>query len=55
MYKEIIVVKGCCSVGKKDFVYNNVIFEIIVDLECYEVCVDGEFIICEFVDIVLLG
>lgn len=50
----IVVVKGCCMVQKVDMVYNSLQFNIIVDVQIYEVWVDGEFIISELVDVLLM-
>lgn len=49
MLKMVVVVCGMCGIGKVDMVLNNVMFVIEVDFEIYEVCVDGELLICQFV------
>ena len=45
--KELIAVKGCRNIGKKDLVHNDATPEISVDPERYEVWVNGELITCE--------
>uniref|UniRef100_UPI0026752DA2 amidohydrolase family protein n=1 Tax=Rodentibacter pneumotropicus TaxID=758 RepID=UPI0026752DA2 len=45
--KELIAVKGCRNIGKKDLVHNDATPEITVDPERYEVRVNGELITCE--------
>lgn len=46
LVKEIVFVQNICNIGKKDFKFNDVMFEVEVYFEIYEVCVDGEFLIC---------
>jgi urease subunit alpha len=45
--KQVIAVKGCRKVGKKDLKWNNAMPEIAVDPETYEVRADGELLTCE--------
>lgn len=45
--KQIVAVKGCRKVGKKDLKWNNAMPKITVDPETYEVRADGELLTCE--------
>jgi len=45
--KQIIAVKGCRKIGKKDLKWNNALPEIQVDPETYEVRADGVLLTCE--------
>lgn len=44
---NVLPVKHCRDIGKKDMVYNNRIAKLEVDPETYTVKVDGEEITCE--------
>ena len=45
--RNVLPVKHCRDIGKKDMVYNNRIAKLEVDPETYTVKVDGEEITCE--------
>lgn len=45
--KQVLPVKNCRNIGKKDMVYNDRIAKIDVDPETYTVRVDGEEVTCE--------
>ncbi len=45
--KQVVAVKGCRKVGKKDLKWNNAMPKITVDPETYEVRADGELLKCE--------
>ena len=45
--KQIVAVKGCRKVGKKDLKWNNAMPKITVDPETYEVRANGELLTCE--------
>lgn len=45
--KNILPVKNCRNIGKKDMVLNNAMPKITVDPETYEVKADGEILKCE--------
>jgi urease subunit alpha len=45
--KQIVAVKGCRRVGKKDLKWNSAMPKITVDPETYEVRADGELLTCE--------
>ena len=45
--KELIAVKNCRTIGKKDLIHNDATPDIQVDPERYEVRVDGVHITCE--------
>ncbi len=45
--KQVVAVKGCRKVGKKDLKWNNAMPKITVDPETYEVHADGELLTCE--------
>ena len=47
LQKQLIAVKNCRNIGKKDLVHNNATPDIKVDAERYEVRVDGVHITCE--------
>ena len=53
--KEMLAVKNCRNVSKKDMKYNDVIAKIDVDSETYKVCVNGEEITSKPVDYVPMG
>jgi urease subunit alpha len=55
LQKEILPVKNCRNIGKKDLIHNDKTPEIMVDPETYEVKVDGEVISCEPVEVVPLA
>ena len=42
--KQVVPVKGCRNISKKDMIYNDRTPAITVDPETYEVTVDGEAI-----------
>jgi urease subunit alpha len=48
--KQVIAVKRCRSIGKKDMVHNGSTPHIEVDPETYEVRADGELLTCEPID-----
>jgi len=45
--KQVVAVKGCRKVGKKDLKWNDAMPKITVDPETYEVRADGELLTCE--------
>ena len=45
--RNVLPVKNCRTIGKKDMVHNNRIARLEVDAETYTVKVDGEVISCE--------
>jgi urease subunit alpha len=45
--KQVVAVKGCRKVGKKDLKWNNAMPKITVDPETYEVRADDELLKCE--------
>jgi urease subunit alpha len=47
LQKEILPVKNCRNIGKKDLIHNDKTPQIDVNPETYEVRVDGEHITCE--------
>ena len=47
LQKELIAVKNCRNIGKKDLIHNDATPDIQVDPERYEVRVDGVHITCE--------
>ncbi|MEO8934848.1 MAG: urease subunit alpha, partial [Xanthomarina sp.] len=53
--KNLLAVKGCRTVGKKDMIHNNAVPNIEINPENYEVTVDGKIITSEPLDIVPLG
>lgn len=55
LQKQLLEVKNCRSIGKKDLIHNNNTPQIDVDPETYQVKVDGEHITCEPVDVVPLA
>ena len=55
LQKEILPVKNCRNIGKKDLIHNDKTPHIDVNPETYEVKVDGEHITCEPVSVVPLA
>ncbi len=55
LQKQLLPVKNCRNIGKKDLIHNNTTPEIDVDPETYKVKVDGQHITCEPVDVVPLA
>lgn len=55
LQKQILPVKNCRSIGKKDLIHNNNTPQIDVNPETYQVKVDGQPITCEPVDVVPLA
>ncbi len=53
--KELLAVKGCRTVGKKDMIHNSASPNIEVNPENYEVTIDGKVISCEPLEVVPLG
>ncbi len=47
LHKQLLAVKNCRNIGKKDLIHNHALPNITVDPERYEVRVDGEHITCE--------
>ena len=47
LQKNILPVKNCRNIGKKDMIFNDATPEITVDPETYEVQADGESLACE--------
>nr|WP_026174343.1 urease subunit alpha [Effusibacillus pohliae] len=45
--KQVLPVKNCRNIGKKDMIHNDVTPKIEVDPETYEVMADGERVTCE--------
>src|SRR5882757_622746 len=55
LQKQILPVKNCRNIGKKDLIHNDKTPQIDVNPETYEVKVDGEPVTCEPVTEVALG
>ena len=55
LQKQVLPVKNCRNIGKKDLIHNGNIPQIDVNPETYEVKVDGVHITCEPVSIVPLA
>jgi len=53
--KNLLAVKDCRTVGKKDMIHNDAVPDIEINPENYEVTVDGKVITCEPLDVVPLG
>ena len=53
--RELLAVKGCRAIGKKDMIHNDAVPYIEINPENYEVKVDGNVITCAPLDIVPLG
>lgn len=53
--KNLLAVKDCRTVGKKDMIHNDAVPDIEINPENYEVTVDGKIITCEPLDVVPLG
>lgn len=53
--KELLPVRNCRKIGKKDMVHNDATPKIEVNPENYEVTVDGKVISCEPLEVVPLG
>jgi urease subunit alpha len=47
LHKNIVPVRGCRKIGKRDMVHNDALPRITVDPETYEVRADGELLRCE--------
>jgi urease subunit alpha len=47
LQKQLLPVKNCRNIGKKDLIHNNALPEIEVNPDNYEVRVNGEHITCE--------
>lgn len=51
----VFLVRNVCGgILKKFMVLNDVMLNVEVYLEIYEVCVDGELLICELVDVLFM-
>jgi urease subunit alpha len=55
LQKQLLPVRNCRNIGKKDLIHNDKTPNIEVNPETYEVRVDGEHITCEPVDVVPLA
>jgi urease subunit alpha len=55
LQKQLLPVRNCRNIGKKDLIHNDKTPNIEVNPETYEVKVDGEHITCEPVDVVPLA
>jgi urease subunit alpha len=55
LQKQLLPVRNCRNIGKKDLIHNDKTPDIEVNPETYEVRVDGEHITCEPVDVVPLA
>jgi urease subunit alpha len=55
LQKQLLPVRNCRNIGKKDLIHNDKTPDIEVNPETYEVKVDGEHITCEPVDVVPLA
>lgn len=53
--RQIIPVKNCRNIGKKDMIHNDVMAKIEVNPETYEVKVDGEIITCKKAEVLPLA
>jgi urease subunit alpha len=47
LYKNVVPVRGCRRIGKRDMVHNDALPRITVDPESYEVRADDELLRCE--------
>jgi urease subunit alpha len=47
LHKNVVPVRGCRRIGKRDMVHNDALPRITVDAESYEVRADGELLRCE--------
>jgi len=47
LHKNVVAVRGCRGIGKRDMVHNDALPRITVDAESYEVRADGELLRCE--------
>ena len=45
--RQVLPVRGCRSIGKKDLKFNDRMGDIQVDSETFTVTVDGEVVTCE--------
>jgi urease subunit alpha len=55
LQKQLLPVKNCRNIGKKDLIHNDKTPEIDVNPETYEVKVDGEHITCDPVSVVSMA
>jgi urease subunit alpha len=55
LQKQLLPVKNCRNIGKKDLIHNNSTPQIDVDPETYEVKVDGQHITCAPADVLPLA
>jgi urease subunit alpha len=55
LQKQLLPVRNCRNIGKKDLIHNDKTPNIEVNPETYEVKVDGEHITCKPVDVVPLA
>jgi urease subunit alpha len=55
LQKQLLPVRNCRNIGKRDLIHNDKTPNIEVNPETYEVKVDGEHITCEPVDVVPLA
>lgn len=53
--RELLPVSNCRKIGKKDMIHNDVLPNIEINPENYEVTVDGKVITCEPLEVVPLG
>lgn len=53
--KQVVAIKNCRNIGKKDMRLNNATPEIKVNPETYQVLVDGVAISCEAANILPLA
>jgi urease subunit alpha len=51
LQKKVVAVENCRSIGKKDMIHNAILADIQVDPETYQVCVDGEILTCDPLEI----
>ena len=45
--KQVVAVRNCRALGKKDMIHNTALPKVDVDPETYEVYADGKLITCE--------
>ena len=55
LHKRLVVVQGTRRLTKKDLVLNDATPKIEVDPETYEVCADGELLVCEPAKVLPMG